>query len=120
MPSLTLLCREQPGVTVIVVCGELDVTNRAQFESFLGERPEPGRQVVLDLAQVPFMDSSGLHVLLAFSTDRLGRSGTVRLAGVQPLPARLLEITGVLTHVPVHDTVADAVAAARATTERSG
>ncbi|MEU1724967.1 STAS domain-containing protein [Nonomuraea sp. NPDC005692] len=119
MPPLTLLRREQPGVTVIVVSGELDATNRAQFESFLRDRPEPGHQVVFDLARVPFVDSSGLHVLLAFATDQLRRSGAVRLAAVQPLPARLLDITGVLGHVPVHDTVEEAVAAARAAAERS-
>ncbi|MFI6179348.1 STAS domain-containing protein [Nonomuraea sp. NPDC051191] len=119
MPPLTLLRRERPGVTVIVVSGELDATNRGQFESFLRERPEPGH-VVFDLARVPFVDSSGLHVLLAFATDQLGRSGAVRLAAVQPLPARLLDITGVLAHVPVHDTVEEAVAAARAAAERSG
>ncbi|MER6582648.1 STAS domain-containing protein [Nonomuraea sp. NPDC001023] len=119
MPPLTLLRREQPGVTVIEVSGELDATNRAQFESFLRDRPEPGHQVVFDLARVPFVDSSGLHVLLAFATDQLRRSGAVRLAAVQPLPARLLDITGVLGHLPVHDTVEEAVAAARAAAERS-
>ncbi|MFI9591760.1 STAS domain-containing protein [Nonomuraea sp. NPDC052265] len=118
MPPLTLLRRERPGVTVIVVSGELDATNRGQFENFLRESREPGH-VVFDLARVPFVDSSGLHVLLAFATDRLRRSGAVRLAAVQPLPARLLDITGVLAHVPVHDTVEEAVAAARAAAERS-
>ena len=117
MPPLTLTRRELPGVTVVVVCGELDATNRRQLETFLKERPAPGHHVVFDLAQVPFMDSSGLHVLLVFATDQLRSAGAVHLAAVQPLPARLLEITGVLAHVPIHDTVAEAVAVAAA--ERS-
>jgi anti-sigma B factor antagonist len=119
MPPLTLTRRELPGVTVIVVRGELDAINHAQFASFLADHPGPGRPVVFDLAQVPFMDSSGLHVLLIFITDHLKRGGAVHLAAVRPLPARVLEITGVLAHVPAHVTVAHALAAAAAAAERS-
>ncbi|SDJ72648.1 STAS domain-containing protein [Nonomuraea jiangxiensis] len=117
MPALTLAHQRLSGVMVISVSGELDATNRAQLETYLrGIRPGHGARLVFDLSQVPFMDSSGLHVLLMCTTDCLKNGGTVHLAGVQPLPARLFEITGVLAHVPVHDTLEEAITTA---TERS-
>ncbi|MFC4120698.1 STAS domain-containing protein [Nonomuraea zeae] len=117
---MTLAHQLLPAVTVIVVSGEMDATNRGQLEAYLEEhQATAGRQLVFDLSQVPFMDSSGLHVLLMCATSCAKNGGAVRLAAVQPLPARLFEITGVLSHVPVHDTLEDAVTAARASAERS-
>ncbi|SEG96828.1 anti-anti-sigma factor [Nonomuraea solani] len=120
MPPLTLAHQHLPGVTVLAVHGEMDATNRAQLETYLREnRGDPSKRLVFDLSRVPFMDSSGLHVLLSCTTDCLRHGGAVHLAAVQPLPARLFEITGVLAHVPVHDTVEDAIAAALKPSERS-
>ncbi|QYC41170.1 Anti-sigma-B factor antagonist [Nonomuraea coxensis DSM 45129] len=118
MPSLTLAHDERlPGVTVITVSGELDATNRAQLDAYVKDLPA-GR-LVFDLSGVPFMDSSALHVLLMCDARCRREGGSVRLAAVQSLPARLFEITGVLAHVPVHGTVEDAVAAALGRAERS-
>nr|WP_055502696.1 STAS domain-containing protein [Nonomuraea pusilla] len=115
MPLLDLSFEQLPGVTVIAITGEMDATNRGQLESYLEERgPDLREQVVFDLAGVPFMDSSGLHVLLACAAACDERGGAARLAAVQSLPARLLEITEVVAYVPVHPTVADAVTAASA------
>ncbi|WP_043620020.1 STAS domain-containing protein [Nonomuraea candida] len=113
MPPLTLGHQHLRGVTVVAVDGEMDATNRADFENYLrGVRRDSPERLVFDLSGVPFMDSSGLHVLLSCATDCIKRGGAVRLAGVQPLPARLFEITGVVAHIPVHTSVDDAIAAA--------
>jgi anti-sigma B factor antagonist len=113
MASLTLAHERLPGVMVIVIAGEMDATNRAQLEDYLARFPlRFDEQVVFDLAQVPFMDSSGLHVLLTCANDCRRQGGAVHLAAAQPLPARLLQITEVIAYLPVHDTIEDALAAA--------
>ncbi|MBB6552262.1 STAS domain-containing protein [Nonomuraea rubra] len=120
MPPLTLAHQHLSGVTVIAVTGEMDATNRADLEAYLRETgPAPTERLVFDLSGVPFMDSSGLHVLLKCATDCLRDGGVVHLAGVQPLPARLFEITGVVAHLPVHERVEDAITAALSSSERS-
>nr|SBO95204.1 Anti-sigma F factor antagonist (spoIIAA-2); Anti-sigma B factor antagonist RsbV [Nonomuraea gerenzanensis] len=117
---MTLAHQHLPGVTVIAVTGEMDATNRADLEAYLQEaRGAPEKPLVFDLSGVPFMDSSGLHVLLKCATDCLKAGGVVHLAGVQPLPARLFEITGVVAHIPIHDRVEEAVSAALGSPERS-
>jgi anti-anti-sigma regulatory factor len=53
-----------------------------------------------------------LKVLLAFHQECLRLGGELRLAALQPVPARLLHITGVEKHVAIHVSVEQAVAVA--------
>ncbi|MEU5862514.1 MULTISPECIES: STAS domain-containing protein [unclassified Nonomuraea] len=105
--------RHLPGVTVIEVRGEVDATNHTRLREHVRQaRARPGDHVVFDLSAMTFMDSSGLHVLLACHQEALEHDARVHLAAPQGAPARLLEITGVDAHLPVHTTVDAAVAAA--------
>jgi anti-anti-sigma factor len=98
---------------VVGVAGELDTSNYAQLEAYLSQaRLRPADQVVLDLTGLTFMDSNGLRLLLAFHQECLQLGGELRLAALQPVPARLLHITGVEMHVALHASVEQAVAAA--------
>ncbi|MFI6994991.1 STAS domain-containing protein [Nonomuraea wenchangensis] len=118
MPTTLTLAHERlPGVTVITVRGELDATNREQFDDYVQDLTDA--RLVFDLSRVPFMDSSGLHVLLMCEVRCRRAGGSVHLAAAQPLPARLFEITGVLANVPVHPTVEEAVTAALGRAQRS-
>jgi anti-anti-sigma factor len=102
-------------VTVISVAGELDITNHAEIPVYLGmNRQRPVDQVVFDLAGLAFMDSSGLRALLSCHQDCVGLGGELRLAALQAVPARLMEITGVRAHMPVHTTVDQALSVAMA------
>jgi anti-sigma B factor antagonist len=111
--ELTLTHRHLPGVTVIAIAGELDVTNHGEMAAYLGRiRQAPADQVVFDLAELAFMDSSGLRALLSCRQDCVGQGGEMRLAALQAIPARMLEITGVHAHLLVHATVDQALTAA--------
>ncbi|MFE3448807.1 STAS domain-containing protein [Nonomuraea sp. NPDC059194] len=112
MPSLMLTCRHRPGVALISVTGEIDTTTSGQLDAYIQQaRRQPGDHLVFDLAEMPFMDSTGLRVLLNTYTFTSRHGGTVRLVALQPAPSRILQITGVDSHLPVHATVADALAA---------
>jgi anti-anti-sigma factor len=82
---------------VVAVRGELDLATAPELETVLLERLDAGEDVVLDLRELEFMDSSGLRVLVtahARATD-----GGPRFAIVRPPPgsevARILDIAGV-------------------------
>ncbi len=51
---------------VVVVSGELDMASAPLFRQVLAEAEPRGGRVVLDLAELTFMDSSGLRELVAF------------------------------------------------------
>jgi anti-anti-sigma factor len=82
--------------TVLGVSGEIDLSTatmlRAAIESALDRAP---RELWIDLSEIEFMDSTGLHALL--DARRHAVTHNCRLAVVCPAGSvrRLLEITGV-------------------------
>jgi anti-sigma B factor antagonist len=79
---------------LIVVRGEIHVTTAPEFSSRLNEAIASGaRAVVIDLAAVEFIDSTGLSVLLN-GLRRVTRSGgRLALVVTNPTVLRLFEIT---------------------------
>jgi anti-anti-sigma factor len=96
---------------LIAVSGELDATNADHLESFVGRERMPGRPLILDLDGLTFMDSTGLHVLLRVHADVRQEGGTLHLAAVQDLPARMLQLTGVWDVLNIHADVHEAAMA---------
>ena len=104
---------EQCGDAIVVrLAGELDLYNaedaRAAIGEAAGQKPE---RVVVDLAQVVFIDSTGLGVLVEGRTKLENRRAFL-LAAVQIETRRALEISGLDRYLPVFDTVDAALAAA--------
>ena len=56
------------GRAVIIVRGELDLATAPDLEEIVTERLDAGQEVVLDLRELEFMDSSGLRVLVGAHT----------------------------------------------------
>jgi anti-anti-sigma factor len=67
--------------------------------------------VIFDLTELSFLDSAGLQVLLACIRRGGADGSSVHLAAAQGKPARLLQITGIDAHLPVHATVEQAITA---------
>ncbi|MFD9943023.1 STAS domain-containing protein [Nonomuraea sp. NPDC059023] len=114
MSALDVSCEHTRGATLIRVTGEVDATNSAVLASAIEDARRPGVPVVLDLAGMTFLDSSGLKVLLSAHLFGEHDGGQVHLAAVQPIPVRVLRITGVLDRLNVHDTLERAWAAVSA------
>ncbi len=76
---------------VLHVAVDLDLATKDAFRESLAGALEGGQPVVIDLAQVTFLDSSGLSVILAAHLD----GADVRLRGVRPVVRRTLEVAGV-------------------------
>jgi len=101
------------GAVVVSLAGELDLYNAEEVRSALLEAcaGEPGALVV-DLAEVRFIDSTALGVLIEARSRLADRSG-FRLAAPGLAARRALEVSGLDRHFLVHDTVSEALAAAR-------
>ena len=84
--------------SVLVVRGDLDVAVGVEFvDAVDGTLAEDGSltQVVIDLGEVDFIDSSGLRALLQLTQNHGER---VRIGTISPAVQRLLELTGTLEH----------------------
>ena len=91
----TIEQRDQSGATVLVLTGELDAhSSRALAERIEGLLQQGQRSVAVDLADVGFVDSSGLRVLIRAHREFEDGNGSFRLRGASPAFSRLVEITG--------------------------
>ncbi|TMR94113.1 STAS domain-containing protein, partial [Nonomuraea basaltis] len=109
--ALTFTHQHLPGMSVIAIGGDVDRTSSARLAAYLDQVRRPGDHVVLDLSELSFLDSSGLHVVLACARRCAAEDAGVHLAAAHGAPARLFQITGVDAHLPVHGTVEDAITA---------
>lgn len=90
--------------------GELDAYTVADFRESLGELATRPR-VVIDLSEVPFMDSAGLGALIGGIRRAREHGGDVAVACGRPTLTRLLHTTGFDRIVPVTETLDDAISA---------
>jgi anti-anti-sigma factor len=110
MTSFELEARAHPdpGVRLVEVSGELDLTNAREVEARLHQLVQGAQIVVLDLNRVLFVDSAALHALFRLAR-RSGRLALVLEPGAAI--ARTLDIVGLSQVVPVAGTVDDVLAA---------
>jgi anti-anti-sigma factor len=98
------------SATVVELTGELDLYNADEIRTALAAAIAAGpERLVIDLSQVDFIDSTALGVLIE-ARSKLSRGG-LRLARPQLETRRALAVSGLDRHLPVHDTVDEALAA---------
>jgi anti-anti-sigma factor len=90
--------------------GELDAYTVGQFRETLAELSSAPR-LLIDLSEVPFMDSAGLGALIGGIRRAREADGEVTVACSRPTLTRLLHTTGFDRIVPVTETVDEAVQA---------
>ncbi|MEV8568085.1 STAS domain-containing protein [Streptomyces sp. NPDC051322] len=95
---------------VVTPAGELDHHTAELLSEPLDEALERGRtRLVVDCSELEFCDSTGLNVLLGARLKAEAAGGGVHLAGMQPVVARVFEITGAEAVFTVHDSLDDAL-----------
>ena len=96
---------------VVSLAGELDADTAVALQHQLAALVLQGRKhVVLDLADVPFMDSSGLNSVLRARSETLRYDGSLLLAAPGPAVRRLLDLTGVSLTSPLYASSEEALA----------
>ncbi|MFF3365246.1 STAS domain-containing protein [Streptomyces misionensis] len=105
----------RPGIAIATVAGEVDTRTADTLRREAAEIIERGSpQLILDLSQVGFCDSSGLSALIGLWHAAQAVGGALGLADVPDRLMRMLVLTGVDAVLPVHATAAEAVTAVTA------
>ncbi|MEV4539222.1 STAS domain-containing protein [Asanoa sp. NPDC049518] len=104
----------------VAVAGEVDMDNACQLDDALQDGvARPGvRAVVVDLAGVPFLDSTGIRVLLSGRHRADERGVSLVVTNVQPVVRRMLEVMGVLTLLTTEPDVLEHGSVARGNPQR--
>ncbi|MFD7136283.1 STAS domain-containing protein [Streptomyces sp. NPDC059894] len=98
-------------VALVTVEGHLDLDTATEFQAHLANQLHHGRRhFLLDLSEVPFMDSSGMNIILRVYQEARELPGTVHVINPTPAVRRVLDLTGVSLTVPVSEKVDDALA----------
>jgi anti-anti-sigma factor len=97
---------EHGGRVVVFIRGELDLATAPELENVVTDALDAGHDVVVDLRELEFMDSSGLRVLV--SAHKRAQSGPrfqiVRPPAGGPI-AKILAIAGVEGELDLVDDV---------------
>jgi anti-sigma B factor antagonist len=103
---------EPPGFTVIEVGGEIDVYTAPKLRERLVGLVEAGSyQLIVDMENVEFLDSTGLGVLVGGLKRVRAFEGWIDLVCTQSRILRIFRITGLNRVFSIYDTVGEAVAA---------
>lgn len=108
--DLGLEVSERAGSVVLAIRGEIDVYTAPRLRERLIELVKEGhRQVVVDLDQVDFLDSTGLGVLVGGLKRLRTNDGDLVIVCNQPRILKVFEITGLDKVFGLHPSVDAAV-----------
>jgi anti-sigma B factor antagonist len=99
-PAFDIRVRQRDDAVILEVAGELDVATAPLLEAKLAEAEAAGaRRLLVDLEQLEFIDSSGLHVLLAHVLAN-GNAERYALTRGPRQVQRLFDVAGVIDRLP--------------------
>jgi anti-sigma B factor antagonist len=100
-PDLVLTTEKDGARAVLSINGELDAYTAPGLEDQISRiMADNVNDVVLNLSQTAFLDSSGLRAILTAQRKLSEQQGTLTLRTPSEPVTRLLEITGLSDHFP--------------------
>lgn len=109
---MSLSSEKIDNILVISARGQINSVNAAAVEAELLAYVDVGElHCVLDLAQLDYISSAGLRVVLMMAKRLRQKQGQVVLCGLQPPIREVFEISGFLTLLTVAEGRAQAVEA---------
>ena len=100
------------GVRIITfLTSQIDALNSEELRERLFSQIGESTQVLIDLSEVQFIDSSGLGVLLALVRIMHDRGGSVVFCSARPPVQALFRMVRLATIVTIYETRDDALAA---------
>jgi anti-sigma B factor antagonist len=110
--DLTLTTREANGKTIVAVGGEIDVYTAPKLRDKITELVATGAyDIVVDMHEVVFLDSTGLGVLVGGLKKVRAHDGSLRLVCNQDRLLKIFRITGLAKVFVIHGTTDEALAA---------
>lgn len=103
--------RTEGPLTVLTLNGKLDTVSSPKVQGTLTKAlEESGKGVVVDLAEVAYVSSAGLRVMLIGGKTAKANGKAFRLAGLKPSVAEVFKMSGFDRLLEIHPDVAAATA----------
>ena len=102
--AFTAEVRELPGLTVMELFGELDLsTAGALREALLMLELDGGLGIEIDLRRLTFLGSTGVGVIVAACKRVRASGGTFSVSCDHNLARRVIEVAGLVDFLELHD-----------------
>jgi anti-anti-sigma factor len=109
--SLQIKERPVPNGVVLDVTGDLTYANREQFKTAVEMIRQKGcRHLILNMAEVRFVDSSGLGLLALVSQNFKLTQGQVSMLKPQSYVREIMSLANIPKLIPIYDNEQDALA----------
>ncbi|MBB95472.1 MAG: anti-anti-sigma factor [Rhodobacteraceae bacterium] len=97
-------------IAVTAIDGRIDGTTAAEAETAILGRLTGVPALVLDLAQVDYVSSAGLRVVLKAAKSARASGARLALAGLAPQVQEVFDISGFSSVLEIHASSAEAIA----------
>ena len=95
---------------IVSLEGELDLHTAEEFKTKLITKINAGtKQLILDLGQVEFIDSSGLGAILSSYKKISSQGGLLTVVNVTPKVRRIFEVSGILRVINIYSSEKEAL-----------
>jgi anti-sigma B factor antagonist len=92
---------QEGGRRVVKLGGECDLATATQLQEALAPMRSPDvDEVIVDVSELTFMDSTGLGVLVGALKRIRESNGSFKIAGAKGAVARVLEVSGLDRIIP--------------------
>jgi anti-sigma B factor antagonist len=108
MEPIEIRTENLQDATIIHVHGEVDLATVPTLQRALRSAIQNGRHVVVNIANVTYIDLSGFRVLVD-AKGGLGERQALAVAGSSPLVHRVIEVIELGTILPVFDSPREAL-----------
>ena len=101
---------ERDGVVVLTTAGRFNMVSAPRMKAWIDETVAAGKtRIVVDLARIEFMDSSGLGALIGGLKTARQASGDLRIAGPGEQVVTVLRLTNLDRILRPYATVDEAI-----------
>lgn len=112
--DLQINVRKCDDIPIIELTGEVDAYTSARFREVMLEVVDThGARIVISMAEVDYIDSSGLGALVGGLKRVSERDGKIVIVCTKPQVRKVFEITGLEKVFPIFDSEEAAIAAVR-------
>ena len=116
--DLDLETSTRDGHAVLALRGEIDVYTAPLLRQAILDLIEQGKlNVVIDMHEVDFLDSTGLGVLVEGLKRVKTREGSFAIVAIEDKILKIFDITGLNKAFPIHGSVEEALGRAPAAAE---
>ena len=99
--TLDVVVLLESGITKVFLSGRFDIDGAFSIAGEFNKIAEENRSVLVDLSEVTFIASAGVHTLVTGATATIKNGGKLVLLNPQPNVEKVLRTCGVDTIVPI-------------------